>query len=111
VQPRPQHCSMSIQPWLFNQLNTGNMRVMCSNGVRCILLQLGVIELIVRKDNQLRPSTLLNNPSWVCSMLLHKHDQCKTFNVDGLQIHEAGPSARNNQCMQDNKPNWINSTI
>jgi hypothetical protein len=44
-------------------------------------------------------------------MLLHKHDQCKTFNVDGLQIHEAGPSARNNQCMQDNKPNWINRTI
>jgi hypothetical protein len=51
-------------------------------------------------------------------MLLHKHDQCKTFNVDGLQIHvdglqihEAGPLARNNQCMQDNKPNWINSTI
>lgn len=55
------------------------------NSVGCVLLEFRVIELVAGKDNQLRVCTLLDYPSRVCSMILNKLVQCKTFNVDCLR--------------------------
>jgi len=55
------------------------------NSISCVLLELRVIELVARKNNHLRLSTLLNHPTWVRGMVLQKLVQCEAFNVDSLR--------------------------
>jgi hypothetical protein len=46
--------------------------VLKRNCVSCVLFELRVIDLVARKDNHLRLTTLLDYPTRVCSMVLQK---------------------------------------
>jgi hypothetical protein len=58
--------------------------VLKRNCVSCVLLELRVIDLVARKDNHLRLTTLLDYPTRIYNMVLHKLVQWETFNVDCL---------------------------
>lgn len=55
------------------------------HAINCVLLQFWMIELVTRKDHQLRAAVaLLENPATVCHMILQELIQRETFDVNGL---------------------------